>query len=464
MSNRPLEFLPETAAIRFGVGLRQDKALPQSVTEMLKTLAGTDDMATAYPVPKFEAQLKVLSEIGRLQKIKRKQRGTQAGKVADKGIRKLKQQARRDQGKWFIQSTLRTMMTEDGFRERLVRFWADHFTVEGKQGVLRNSVSTYVEEAIRPNLTGSFGQLMTAAVTHPMMLIYLDQFRSVGPSSEIALKKGRGLNENLSREVLELHSLGVGAGYTQKDVTELAKLFAGMSFSREDGFVFRANMAEPGAETVLGKSYGGDRADFRDIETFLNDLALKPQTAQHIAWKLARHFVSDTPPVGLVAAIARAFQDSGGDLMALYEALLTHDAAWTQQDQKVKLPYGFMSSALRALEVSPDRLTALNFKDTRLYLGTPLRVMGQDWQNPTGPDGWPEEESHWITPQGIAGRIQWAMTVPRVLRPDLPDPRAFLPAALGVRATDALRFAANGAATKWEGIGLILSSPVFQRR
>ena len=457
-------FDPETAAIRFGTGLSPSIAPPGSVAEMMATLRGQDIMASRFAVPVFEDILLRLTEVGRLQKIKRRQKGTEAAKAADKAIRKLKQGARRDQAEWLTRVVSRAVFTPDGFRERLTRFWADHFTVEGKQGIMRGVASTYVEEAIRPNLTGSFATLITEAVTHPMMLLYLDQESSAGPGSPFAKRKGRGINENLARELLELHSLGVNGGYTQTDVRELAELLTGMSFTRQDGFVFRPEMAEPGAETVLGASYGGPTPDMGDIRAFLADLAVKPETADHIAWKLAVHFVSDAPPEDLITALKEVFLASAGDLAAVYETLLSHPSSWRPSDEKVKQPIGFVTSALRALQVDEYRLDELTPKTAGLYLSLPMRVMGQSWENPTGPDGWPEEAAAWITPQGVAGRIQWAMAVPRVLRPKLPDPRQLLTDALGARATDALRFAAQGAETKWEGVGLVLASPAFQRR
>ena len=464
MTLTPAPFTPDTAAIRFGTGLSPQLSAPQSVAAMLSDLSGPDTIGDRFPVPVFEDLIPTLTEIGRLQRIKRRQKGTEAAKSANKSIRKLKQKARSDQAEWLSQAVARSVFTSDGFRERLARFWADHFTVEGKAGVLRGAASTYVEEAIRPNLTGAFARLMTAAVTHPMMLIYLDQYNSAGPGSPLARRKGRGINENLAREVLELHSLGVDGGYTQRDVSELAELLTGMSFNRLDGFVFRPDMAEPGAETVLGRSYGGAVPDMEDIRRFLSDLSLQPQTARHIAWKLARHFVSDTPDPTLVRSMAASFLASGGDLMALYSAMLSNPRSWAGADQKIKQPFGFVTSALRAIGMEDRRLTALKPKEIGLYLALPLRTMGQAWEDPTGPDGWPEEGAAWITPQGVAGRIQWAMAVPRVLRPKLPDPRALVDVALGDRAGEDIRFAAQGAETKWEGVGLVLSSPAFQRR
>ena len=455
-------FDSETAAIRFGTGLSPQIAPPASANDMLARLAGPDVMAQRFPIDGFTRVEDVAWEIRQLNRDLRKNPAlTETNKEK---IRLLRKQARRWQGDWLRATLARGAYTADGMRERLVRFWADHFTVEGKRAITRTAVSTYIEDAIRPHITGRFADLLVAAEFHPMMLLYLDQVNSVGPNSVAAARKpGRGLNENLAREVLELHTLGVNGAYTQKDVFELAKLFAGLTYRRGKGFVYGANMAEPGAETVLGKSYGARFQDLSHVTDFLHDLAVHPDTARHLARKLVVHFVSDTPDAGLVDAVAAAYLASGGDLMVTYRAMLEHPVAWGMPAEKVKLPIDFIISAIRALDVPPERLAKMRWKQMRNLVAAPLGLMGQPWQDPVGPDGWPEQPEHWITPQGLAARIQWAMTVPVLIRPDLPDPRLFVDTALGKRASDRLRFAAGAAELKSDGVGLILASPEFQR-
>jgi len=460
-----LSFDPDTAAIRFGMGLGPGLKPPGSVDEMIRVLRARDAAAMQYPIPRFMSLLPDISRLAELQKDRRRTKDKARLKVVMAGIRDLRRSSRSAQAEYLKASVARGVFSADGFRERLTRFWADHFTVKGKNGILKTAVSTYVEEAIRPHLTAPYSQLLAAAVTHPMMLLFLDQVTSAGPGSRMAKRRsGRGLNENLAREVLELHTLGVDGAYTQADVRQLAELFTGMTASHDAGFVFRPGMAEPGAETVLGKSYGGGRPGMDDIRAFLDDVAVHPDTGAHIARKLVRHFVADDPDPALVDHVAARFAQSGGDLTEVYEAMLNHPLAWVTPDRKTKQPFDFVVSSLRALGVPEDRLMRMKPRQVALYLGLPMQVMGQSFENPTGPDGWPEEAEAWITPQGIAGRIQWAMTVPHVARLDLPDPRVFLDVALGARASAALEFAAKGAATKWEGIGLILASPEFQRR
>jgi len=296
----------------------------------------------------------------------------------------------------------------------------------------------YIEEAIRPHIAGNFADILKAATTHPLMLHYLDQARSIGPNSLIGKIRGRGLNENLAREVIELHTLGVGAQYTQNDVRELAELFTGMSVSHEKGFVFRQNIVEPGAETVLGVQYGGARPSMQAIHDVLDQLAVHPATARHIARKLAIHFIADEPDRGLVDHIATAFSRSGGALLPTYQALLEHPASWQVFGQKARQPFDFVIAAIRALGVPAQRLTALRPQEVRIIFSRAFAAMGQNYGRPNGPDGWPEEAAHWVTPQGLAARIEWSMKTPEILMKPLPDPRLFVKQALGWRASPQL--------------------------
>lgn len=459
-----MRFDPEMAAIRFGCGLSPSLPAPRSADEMLSRLAGPDHAARAFPMPGYEVAL------DNRRKVRAARRAYKAATV-DAERETLKQemrQARRaafqDGATWFGQTLLRRALAEDGFRERLAAFWADHFTAAGRSGLMRDAHALYAEEAIRPHVAGRFADMLRAAETHPMMLAYLDQRRSTGPNSRRAARRGEktGLNENLAREMLELHTLGVGGPYTQRDVRQLAELLTGLTYTRR-GMRFRPGMAEPGAETVLGRDYGGGKARLEDIFAALDDLARHRATAAHLSRKLAVHFVSDTPDAGLVADMTARFLETDGNLTELYAAMLAHPAAWMAEGGNVKQPMDFVGSALRALDIGPRHMPLDRLGRMRgLFLG-PLELMGQSWGRPGGPDGWPEADGAWITPQRLAARLQWAMTVPFRLRGVLPDPRDFVAVALGGRASDAVRFAASAAETRAEGIGLVLASPDFQR-
>lgn len=461
-----VRFDPVLAEMRFGSGLSPVIAPPASAAQMLAHLQGPDHAADRFAVETFTQYRERVIRVQAAWKVRQTERGSEAATLARKSVNLEKKAARTERLRWLGQQILRRTWTEDALRERLVGFWADHFTAQGKAGMLRWSATPYVEESIRPHVTGRFEDLLVAATTGPLMLHYLDQYRSYGPNSRRAAQQGGadGLNENLAREVLELHTLGVGAPYDQEDVRALALLFTGLSYQPEKGFVFRKPLAEPGVHEVLGVSYGGAKARLQDIRAALRDLAAHPATARHIAQKLAVHFVADAPPPPLVAHLEARFIQTGGDLMQVTAALLEHPAAWEPDLRNVKPPFDYLSSIARALAVPQTRFDALKEGDMARMLRQPLQEMGQPWEAPPGPDGWPEADGHWITPQGLAARLRWAMTWPAMMVPDLPDPRAFVTLALGDRAPEPVRFAAMAAENRAEGVGLILASPAFQRR
>ncbi|MCU0829275.1 MAG: DUF1800 domain-containing protein [Tabrizicola sp.] len=437
----------ETIAIRFGYGL---PVTVQDKTEVLALLSGPDHAVERWPGPRLADLAPLIRDYRALRKTNdeaaQKDLLQQGDQLALRGVQAI---------------FCRALGSTDGFRERLVAFWADHFTVAPRNRLERALPAILIDEAIRPHVTGRFADMLRAVTLHPAMLIYLNQEASFGPGSPRGKRQKKGLNENLARELLELHTLGVGAAYSQTDVRELAELLTGLTIGPE-GFVFDPRRAEPGAETVLGATYQGKGLE--PVHQVLDDLARHSDTARHIARKLAVHFVSDTPEAGLVAALESVFRDTGGDLRAVAEALVAHPAAERPVAQKARQPFDFMIAALRALGVGPDAVRSLEFRQARRLLFDPLAAMGQPFQQASGPDGWPEGEADWITPQGLAARIDWAMAAPeRLVRP-LPDPRAFLSAALGSRAGDRLVWAVGAAESARDGVGLVLASPEFNRR
>lgn len=461
-------FDPTLAEIRFGTGLSATASAPRSVEAMLSGLQGADRMAQQFPVEPYDQFRLRIRDYNQARRLFRRNRGKPDQDVYDQARKEVARDSRRAYGAMFRNAFLRRIHTETGFRERIAFFWQDHFTARGKSSIARRATGPYVEEAIRPNITGKFEDLLIAAVTHPLMLTYLDQAQSAGPNSNAAKRaaqrgRTRGLNENLAREVLELHTLGVSAAYTQDDVRQLAELFTGLTIDRELLFSFNDAMSEPGAETVVGQTYSA-RASLENVQDALRDLARHPATARHIAGKLARHFVSDQPEPALIEAVEAAYRNTGGDLMALYAALLAHPASWQPAPEKVKRPFDFMATALRALDIGETTLTRTRDNELRNILYIPLQIMGQPWEAPIGPDGWPEDNAHWITPQFMAARLQWALAAPQALRRALPDPRDFARAALGDRLPRDVAFVAEAAENRWEGIALVLTSPAFQRQ
>jgi uncharacterized protein (DUF1800 family) len=431
----------------------------QAGTALLAGLDGDDAMAARFPVATTGAALAAAQEFNRILRDAMKAKSAQD----NPDLRRARLAMRGMEWTVLRAALARIAETPAPLRERLCWFWADHFSVRWKSGAMRALPGAFVDEAIRPHLAGRFGDLLKAAVTHPAMVLYLDQFNSIGPDSPVGRKTSRGLNENLAREVLELHTLGAGSGYTQADVVQFAELLTGLAFSPKEGTVFRPGMAEPGAEVLLGARYGGRRPRLQDILDALDDLALRPQTADHLARKLAVHFVADDPPADLVGTLSATYRTSGGDLRKVYAALLEHPAARSADFAKVRQPFDFIAACLRTLGVGGAALMALPDKTLARIAVRPLIEMGQPFQQPEGPNGWPEGSVYWLTPQGLAWRITWAMRMPSLLLGRLPDARGFVRHALG-EAERTLAAAAMGAETRADAVGLVLASPAFNRR
>jgi uncharacterized protein (DUF1800 family) len=349
--------------------------------------------------------------------------------------------------------------TETPFLERLVYFWSNHFCVSTtKGGYVAVLAGSYEREVIRPHVLGRFGDMLLAAEQHPCMLIYLDNHNSIGPNSVAGRRRERGLNENLAREILELHTLGVDGGYTQEDVTNLARLITGWTVGGHSNepfepgkFVFVPQRHEPGTWRVVGKSYGGNgRAGG---EAALADLARHPSTARHIATKLARHFIAEKPPEAVVERLRRAFLDTGGDLAAVTRALLLSEEAWQAPPVKMTPPFDFVVGLQRSLDfkVQPFELIRLS------------HALGQPLWRPPSPKGWPDSDDAWMGPSALRERLRVAERVAtRTSRGD--DPRAVAEDLLGGIMTDEVRQAVARAETREQAMQLTIMAPEFQRR
>ncbi len=440
--------------IRFGYGVRPG-APPASVASYLSGLSSADPLAQKFSRPSLQRRIDFY--LG-LQAARADERNNKRG--AQARVRELQQRMRAIVGEDMRAFLARATFSDNGFRERLVAFWADHFTVSGKEPATMLALGAYLNEAIRPNIAGRFSDILKAVVTHPAMLLYLDQNTSIGPNSREGMNTGQGLNENLAREVLELHTLGVAGSYSQNDVRQLAELFTGLSID-EGGFVFDAQAAEPGTGQILGKTWGSNNPALNDIFAFLDDLAINPQTASHIASKLAVHFISEAPPAGLVATMAETYSGSGGDLFQVYQTLLNHPASMKPPGSKAKWPTEYVVSSLRALDVG-DELIGASLDDLQ-GLHTSMQAMGQDLFRAPGPDGLSEAAADWITPPTLAARIEWAGLLANKFGQDL-DPRLLLDEVLGKVASPELRLVVAEAESRWEGVALMLVSPEFNRR
>ncbi|MCZ8374996.1 MAG: DUF1800 family protein [Beijerinckiaceae bacterium] len=347
-----------------------------------------------------------------------------------------------------------------GFAERWVMFWSNHFCIALRRGQLMQGVAgPYEREAIRPHVFGRFADLLVAVEAHPAMLHYLDQRQSIGPNSPAGQRRQRGLNENLAREILELHTLGVGGGYSQADVTAFARALTGWSITgfeeNIDGygaFVFAPNRHEPGPQQVLGRSYGQEGKE-KGL-AILRDLARHPSTARFLATKIARHFVADSPPPALVGALEAEFLKSDGDLAALARVLLTHPDSTRVPPGKIRTPYEFLMASLRATGAPADRIPAL---------ANALNLMGQPLWNPPGPNGFPDDEPALVAPKAIKTRLEFSMQFARPLGGRI-DPRDLAEALLGESLSVETRQAIARAETRQQGLALLLMAPEFQRR
>jgi uncharacterized protein (DUF1800 family) len=344
-----------------------------------------------------------------------------------------------------------------GFAERLTWFWSNHFCVSADKGGVRPICGAYEREAIRPHVLGRFGDMLQAVETHPAMLIYLDNARSIGPDSVAGQRQRRGLNENLAREILELHTVGVRSVYTQEDVTRLAKVITGWTVigfrqdpARAGEFVFNPNMHQPGPQTVIGKTYPD--AGFEQGRAVLAMLALHPATAKHIATKFARHFVADVPPPALVERLSRRFLDTQGDLKEVTRTLVMSDEAWSAPRAKLKRPGEWLVGALRATGITPP--------DIGPVMGA-HNLLGEPVWRPPAPKGFSDDSAVWL--DGLSQRIDVANQMARRIAPAA-DPTEVFETALAPVASAETRQAIRRAETRQQALALLVLSPEFQRR
>jgi uncharacterized protein (DUF1800 family) len=354
----------------------------------------------------------------------------------------------------------RAASSRAGFVERLVCFWSNHFCVSvAKGGFVRAAAGAYEREAIRPHALGRFADMLAAVEQHPAMIFYLDNQQSIGPSSRAGQNRKRGLNENLAREIMELHTLGVDGGYTQADVTALAHIITGWTFVGRQGRagepgspIFFADYHEPGAQTVLGKNYvQPDRAQGLAA---LEDFARHPATARHIATKFARHFVADDPPPALVDRLARNFRATDGDLKALATTLIESPESWAAPAAKLRSPYEFA--------VAIARLTGRVPTDPGPLLGG-LNSLGQPLWSPPGPNGFADTAAALVSPEGMKARLDLSWQVASRIQ-DVADPVALLDKIAGPAATQDTRQALSRAESRQQALAMLLMSPEVQRR
>jgi len=345
--------------------------------------------------------------------------------------------------------------SEVGFAERLVWFWSNHFCISADK--IQSMSGAYEREAVRPHILGRFQDMLEAAESHPAMLFYLDNTVSIGPNSVAGINRTRGLNENLAREILELHTLGVRSVYTQEDVSRFANVLTGWTLlpaadNPDHGgeFAFNRRLHEPGAQTILGQVYS--EGGVEQGKAVLHDLARHPATAKHVAGKLTRHFIADEPAPALVESLARTFQDTAGDLKEVAKALVASDEAWSLPPTKLKRPSEWVTAMVRAgggTTADPRRFTA-----GQASLGEPL------WRPPS-PKGYADDEASWI--DGMGQRLDIAHTYAERVAGAL-DPRFVIDSVLEGTVSAKTTQAVVRAESRQQALALLFMSPEFQRR
>ena len=347
-----------------------------------------------------------------------------------------------------------SIQTPTPVAERWVQFWSNHFCVAATKGTMIALVGPHEYEAIRPHAFGRYKDLLRAAILHPAMLIYLYNAQSIGPQSPVGLRRGKGLNENLARELLELHTLGVHAGYTQQDVTQTAMLLTGWTVSQQTGgrVDFLASIHQPGTKLILGKNYPeGPEA----LDLLLTDLSRHPACAHFMAFKLCRHFVTDEPSPALIQAVAKEFSICDGDLIKTAVALFSHDLAWDGANTpKFKRP--------EELVISAHRMLKLPLHAFEQNVGA-VMAMGQLLGRAPSPQGWPDQAEDWLSPDALMKRVQWAERFGEANR-EAVDIRVLMRQAfaqdLSTVTANAIERAESGA----QALALAMVSPEFLRR
>ncbi len=338
------------------------------------------------------------------------------------------------------------------FRERLVWFWANHFNVSARGFLASACVGAFVREAIRPHVTGRFSDMLLAVMHHPAMLAYLNQMVSVGPDSPGGLRRHQGLNENLARECLELHTVSPAAGYTQADVTAFAKLLTGWMVELHKpplGFRFRDRLHEPGPITVMGRDWpGGEEGGI----AMLKFLATHKATYRHLAEKLARHFVADDPPPSAVHALETALAESDGDLATVSDRLIDLPEAWHPLT-KLRTPQEYVVACFRAVAADPAKIP---------NLGGIVGSLGQGVFQAPFPIGWPDRAADWSGSEALLQRVDFAYGIAG--RFQEPDPLDLAHMTLGKLLTPDLIRQMQGAGSRRDSLTLLLGSPEFQRR
>lgn len=484
------------AANRFGLGARPDEALPADARAWLAGQFGDFDPRPA-PIAALPSRAALVAELADyledLRGLDPDQRRAAMGRrsrmapperdpspemndrlagLPEPVRRYVRRAARQHYLAMVAARTNAALVAPAPFVERMVHFWANHFAVSADKLTVIGLAGLLEFEAVRPHVLGSFRNMLLAVEQHPAMLLYLDQAQSIGPNSRggrLAERRGRrrGINENLAREILELHTLGVDGGYDQADVTELARALTGWTVSglarrpvrrlvgdtgEPGSFLFADVIHEPGGRTLLGRSW--PQPGEAQARAILDALAVHPATARHLAVKLARHFAGDEPPPAMVERLRRAWLESGGDLPTVYRAIIDSPEAWTAAPAKFRTPWDWSLAALRA--VGSRQIEGVAAGGLVAQLGQPV------WR-PGSPAGYDDIAASWAGPDALMRRVEATERI-AARAGGAVDARALaprvLPGMLGATTSQAIDRAESPA----QGLALLLVAPEFLRR
>ncbi|NQZ90523.1 MAG: DUF1800 domain-containing protein [Colwellia sp.] len=458
------------AVNRFGYGARGDELTQaekdprQWLESQLKPITFNGDFPHSNTIliehakyqkekKRQKKQQKINSQSGNMQ-ANSMQANMQSGNMKDQ--KKPKNFSRQALRNMSVGTLKQAIASSNSVSWRLLDFFSNHFSVTAHGQLMVGLAATLEREAIAPHLLGNFEDMLLAVEQHPGMLIYLNNEKSFGPNSRMAKKRNKGLNENLAREIMELHTLGIDGGYSQEDVIELAKGITGWSVKRPgkergEGFVFRAYGHEPGSRKLLGKIYS--QLGIAQGQQMLRDLAMNPATAKHLCHKLAHHFACHNPPASLLKKMEATWLKTHGNIKAVMHCLFDADEAWFKSAQKYKTPREFVISTLRALSLK-------RFKDNALL--STLINLGQQPFNAGSPAGYSDYEQDWLGASALMARIDWATMVSGYSK--RANAEKVMKLSIGTSVSQLTYNSVMRAESRQQALTLLLMSPEFQRR
>lgn len=443
------------AANRFGLGARGNELSQAAdnpkkwLKSQLTPISFQDDLPHSNDIISSMAVYRQMNK-----KVKDAAKKGNESDISMQSMKEMKRYPREMLRAYSISYIKQAVQSEHSLTWRLLDFFSNHFSVSASGREMAGLAATLEREAIAPNLLGKFEDMLLAVSKHPAMLIYLNNERSFGPNSKMGKRAGVGLNENLAREILELHTLGVDGGYSQADVIELAKGITGWSVNSKKkdslGFYYRGNGHEPGARVLLGKSY--TQKGVKQGEAMLKDLANHPNTAKYVCFKLARHFIADKPPASLIANLEKAWLASGGNISSVMHALIDAEESWQYEKQKLKTPREFIISALRLLEIK-------KIKPNNLYAS--FLTLGQRAFNAGSPAGYEDVKGGWDGANALMTRINWSNSVSALSKV---NPKNAVKNAFANTLNDHTYKTIVRAESRKQSLTLLLMSPEFQMR